>query len=324
MSTDPTGRTLRLLSLLQSRREWSGAELAERLGVTDRTVRRDVERLRELGYPVAGTTGTAGGYRLVSGRNLPPLLLTDDEAVAIAAALLTAAGGTVAGIEETSVRALAKLEQVLPARLRPRVGAIARSTIAVVGADVPQVAPSTLAALGAACRDHEVVSFDYRTRGGDPAPRRVEPHHLITGYRLWYLIGYDLDRDGWRTFRVDRIGPPRPTGRRFPARPLPAPDPATYLRRSLEGAPYRYSAEAVVRAPAAEVRRRLSGLFPGRIEARDDSSCVVRLGSNDLARLTRDVLAVASLGVPFTVSAESPVREHLVEVSRGLATALGD
>src|ERR687887_2848173 len=218
---ETSARLLRLLSLLQAHREWSGADLADRLGVTPRTVRRDVDRLRELGYPVNASPGTGGGYRLGAGAELPPLLLDDDEAVAVAIGLRTAAGGSVAGIEETSVRALAKLEQVLPAHLRRRVNALQAFTVPAPGTG-PTVDAGVLATIASACRDHEGLRFAYQSHDGSSTRRRVEPHRLVhLGWR-WYLLAFDLDRDEWRTFRVDRIGRPLSAGARFTPRKLPA------------------------------------------------------------------------------------------------------
>src|SRR5687767_9354023 len=198
---ETSARLLRLLSLLQTRRDWSGAELAERLEITPRTVRRDIDRLRGLGYPVLASAGTAG-YRLGAGADLPPLLLDDDEAVAVAVGLRTAAGGSVAGIKETSVRALAKLEQVLPSRLRHRVNALWTSTVPVPG-DGPTVNPEVLTAIAGACRDHQRLRFDYRDHSGAGSVRTVEPHRLVCWGRRWYLLAWDTDRQEWRSFRAD-------------------------------------------------------------------------------------------------------------------------
>ncbi|GGO82910.1 hypothetical protein GCM10012289_75230 [Nonomuraea cavernae] len=217
-----SARLLRLLSLLQTHRDWSGAELADRLGVTARTVRRDVERLRQLGYPVNAVRGTAG-YRLGAGASLPPLLLDDDEAVAVVVGLRTSAGGSVAGIEETSLRALTKLEQVLPSRLRHRVNTLHAATVRVGGSG-PTVSPDTLMAIADACRRRERLRFDYTSPHRVDTSRSVEPHSLVSFGRHWYLVAWDTDRDDWRTFRVDRLRPRPPTGPRFaPRRPhLPA------------------------------------------------------------------------------------------------------
>ncbi|MBO0689239.1 MAG: YafY family transcriptional regulator [Candidatus Dormibacteraeota bacterium] len=321
MATEVPARLLRLLSLLQSRREWSGAELAGRLDVTGRTVRRDVDRLRALGYPVEGTTGTAGGYRLASGRDLPPLLLDDSEAVAIAVGLRTAAGGSVAGAGEASVRALAKLEQILPGRLRQRIATLADATVSVTRPAGAAADPDTLGIVAAACRDHEVLAFQYRRRDGSSLRRRVEPFSLVTVTGLWYLVGFDVDRGDWRTFRLDRVEGPVPTRRRFQPRPLPAEDAAGYLRQALQSATYRHMVTAVVRAPADHVRARLPWALPGRVTPVDERACRVRLGSDSLDRLTQDLVAI---GAHLTVEdASSEVLEHLSLVGERLARAAG-
>src|ERR671914_1812726 len=204
-------RLLELLSLLQARRDWPGAELARRLEVSGRTVRRDVERLRELGYPVESLTGPAGGYRLRAGTAMPPLLLDDEEAIAIAVGLRTAARASVTGIEETSIRALVKLEQVLPTHLRRRVAALGAATIAAP-APGPTVDPQHLTTIAAACRDSECLRFEYRSRDGTATRREVEPDSLVNLGRRWYLVCWDRRREGWRTFRVDRLTRPAATG----------------------------------------------------------------------------------------------------------------
>ncbi|WP_066940812.1 helix-turn-helix transcriptional regulator [Microtetraspora fusca] len=325
MSNDLPARLLRLLSLLPSRREWPGPELAERLGVSDRTVRRDVGRLRELGYQVEGTTGTAGGYRLVSGRDLPPLLLDDDEAVAIAVGLLTAADGTVSGIAESSVRALAKLRQVLPVRLGGRVAALAEAISPVARAGLPRVDPMVLAAIASACRDRELLAFEHRSREGAVSRRRVEPYSVVSGHGLWYLLAYDPDREDWRTFRVDRIADLRSTGWRFTPREPPAPDVRAYLSRAVARTPYRYRARATVRASAEEVRARAPSILPRRIEAVDEHTCVVHLGADSPERIALDLVA---LGADFTLG-ETPeppseLRRHLREVGERLLRAGGE
>lgn len=312
------GRLLRLLSLLQSRRTWSGAELAERLGITDRTVRRDVERLRELDYPVESTTGTAGGYRLMSGRNLPPLLLDDDEAIAVAIGLATTADGSVAGLEDSAIRALAKLEHVLPARLRPRLAAVGSATAAVPHRDAPRVDPSVLATLASCCRDQELVSFDYRSRAGQPSARRVEPHHLVTVQGRWYLIAWDPDRVDWRTFRLDRIDQPTSTRQGFTPRALPAPDPAGYLTESFASASYRYTASVTVALPAEAVRTGLFASIPGSVDRAGPDECTVRLSAESVELVVQFVAAIAALGAPVTVDAPEEVAEHVRQLGRVL------
>ena len=235
MATDPTGRALELLSLLQTRRLWGAAELAERFEVTERTIRRDVDRLRSLGYAVDATTGSAGGYRLAAGAHLPPLVFDDDEAVAVVVGLRAAAGAAIAGIEDTSVRALAKVEQALPDRLRRRVTALNTSVVSLQrtrrGEDV--VDPEALSALAAACRSHEEVRFDYRRRDRSDSRRLVEPHQLLSAGHLWYLVAWDLRRDDWRSFRLDRLGDVQLAGRRFTPRAIPGGDAAAFLAASV-------------------------------------------------------------------------------------------
>ncbi|MBF6327062.1 YafY family transcriptional regulator [Nocardia transvalensis] len=293
------GRLLRLLSLLQGRREWSGAELAARLGVSDRTLRRDVDRLRALDYSVDSTSGTAGGYRLVSGRNLPPLVLDDEEALAVAIGLISA--GALPGIEDSTVRALAKLERVLPNRLRPLLSALARTAVAAPAHNIPFTDPATLAALASCCHDHHLVSFDYLARTGTGSPRRVEPHHLVTLEDRWYLIAYDVDRGDWRTFRVDRIARPLPAHARFTPRPLPAPDPTTYLARSLATATYRHTARLEVALAPDTLRAKLFAQVPGTIEQRGPRGCLVRLTGESAELITQYVAAIASLDTDVTL-----------------------
>ena len=213
-------RTLRLLSLLQQRRQWAGADLATRLGVSVRTLRRDVERLRELGYPVGAARGVDGGYALAPGAALPPLVLDDDEAVALALGLQAAAASAVGGMAESSVRALAKVVQVMPVRLRRRVEALRAATdpAGLTGPGGPVVDPAVLTSLATACRDGERVAFGYTAADGRSGDRSVEPYRLVPLGRRWYLVGYDLDRGDWRTFRLDRcrLHRRRPAGVRRP------------------------------------------------------------------------------------------------------------
>jgi predicted DNA-binding transcriptional regulator YafY len=272
---ETSARLLRLLSLLQARRDWTSAELATRLRVTTRTVRNDVDRLRRLGYPVDARPGVAGGYRLGAGGALPPLLFDDEEAVAVAIGLRTAA---IAGIEETSVRALAKLQQVLPSRLRHRVSAF-QSHMLPMPSPGPQVDPDVLTLIASACRDHQRLRFDYRTHSGAASRRSVEPYRLINDRRRWYLVAWDTDRDGWRTFRVDRIQPRTPTGPRFTPRALP-PDQeiAAQVARGVGEAPWRYRARVIVHAPATWVQGRLP--IPVDVESLGDDRCVFQPGSD--------------------------------------------
>jgi predicted DNA-binding transcriptional regulator YafY len=305
-----SARLLQLLSLLQGRRDWSGPELAGRLEVSTRTIRSDVERLRSLGYPVEATPGVAGGYRLGAGASLPPLLLDDDEAVAVAIGLRTAAGGSVSGLEETSVRALAKLERVLPARLRHRVNAVGAYTVPVPDA-VPTVAPQTLAAIAAACRDHERLRFDYQGHGGDGATRTVEPHRLAYLGRRWYLEAWDVERRGWRTFRVDRIDLHPHLGRRFVPRQPPDGDLATRLSRGVGQATWRFRARVTVHAPAALVAARLPAAIP--VEPVDERTCRVDVGSDSPHMLA---VYLGMMDADFEVSDPPELMDHLRRLVR--------
>jgi predicted DNA-binding transcriptional regulator YafY len=315
---DTSARLLRLLSLLQVRRDWSGPQLAERLGVDVRTVRRDVGRLRSLGYPVESTPGVAGGYRLASGADLPPLLLDDDEAVAVAVGLRTAANGTVAGIEEASLRALAKLEQVLPARLRHRVQTLGAATVALPGPR-PTVDADLLTVVAAACRATEQLRFDYRDHGGSTSRRLVEPYHLAHTGRLWYLVAWDADRRDWRTFRVDRIASTPIPGDRFTPRPPPGGDFGAYLARSVTTSPYRYTARVVFDAPVDVVAERLSPAG-ATLEARPDGRTRADFGAETLTALGA---FVGSAGFEFTVEHPPELIEHLDRMAERFLRAGG-
>ena len=312
--TETSGRLLKLLSLLQTRRDWPGEELARRLEVSGRTIRRDIERLRELGYPVDALTGPAGGYRLHAGTAMPPLLLDDDEAVAIAVGLRTAAGASVTGIEETSVRALVKLEQVLPARLRRRVNAL-QSATATLSPTGPTVDPESLTTIAGACRDRERVRFAYRSRDGTESRRHVEPLSLVNLGRRWYLVAWDCERQDWRSFRLDRLERPSPAGTRFESRELPGGDPAAYVAQSRSSAAYRYRARLTLHAPADEVRARSRYIW-GDIEAIDEASCEYRTSDDNLDWLA---VRIGMLGVDFDVH-EPP---ELIERCRLLAERFG-
>ncbi|MEH0545949.1 YafY family protein [Streptomyces sp. B21-105] len=305
---ETSARLLRLLSLLQSRPDWPGPELAERLGVTTRTVRRDADRLRELGYPVRSLAGPGGGYQLGVGAALPPLLLDDDEAVAVTVGLRAAASGSVAGFEETSLRALAKLEQVLPSRLKHRVAAM-QSAILPLTASGPAVDANLLAVLAAACRGHESVRFGYQGR-----TRRVEPYRLVHTGRRWYLLAFDLERDDWRTFRLDRVDAAPQSGPRFTPRPGPAEDLNAYLTDKLSSAPYRCRATVLFHCPVEDLAERTSPTA-GRLERYDDRSCLFHTGA---ATLDEIALHIALKGVDFEVLDPPELADHL----RTLATRL--
>jgi predicted DNA-binding transcriptional regulator YafY len=317
MSETTSSRLLTLLSLLQGRRDWPGGELADRLGVSGRTIRRDVERLRDLGYPVESMTGPAGGYQLRAGTAMPPLLLDDDEAIAIAVGLRTAAGGSVTGIEETSVRALVKLEQVLPSHLRRRVRALQTSTMTLAtGPGGPQVDPQHLTVIAAACRDRERVRFTYRARDDASSRRQAEPDSLVNVGRRWYLVAWDCGREDWRTFRVDRMTRPASTGVRFEPRTLPARDAAAYVAQSLSAGPARYEARVTLHAPAEELNRRR--WLGGSVEPLDDGRCLYCTSDDNLDWLA---IRIAMLGYEFEVHEPPELVERLREVSGRITRA---
>ncbi|MEU9020280.1 YafY family protein [Actinomadura sp. NPDC048394] len=306
-----TERVLRLLGLLQRRPSWTAAELAAELGVTDRSVRRDVERLRALGYPVHAVPGAGGGYRLGAGTRLPPLLLDDAEAIATAVSLRLAAGGTVAGAGEAALRALAKLDQVMPPRLRAEVRAVHGATETLVGPGAV-VDADVLVTLARACRDALRVRFRYAARGGDERERTVEPVRMVATGRRWYLMAWDVDRDGWRTFRLDRMREVTATTWHFPVREHP--DPVDYVRRSVTEAPYRYLARIRMRARPAEVLE----LIPpqvGRVEDDRDGWCVLVVGGDDLDWLA---MRVVRLGFEAEVLEPPELREAAARLARRL------
>ncbi|GAA1712897.1 YafY family protein [Isoptericola hypogeus] len=291
---ETSARLLELLSLLQVRRDWTSAELAGRLEVSTRTVRADIGKLRSLGYPVDARPGVAGGYRLAAGTAMPPLLLDDDEAVAVAVGLGVVASRRL-GVEETSLTALAKLEQVLPARLRHRVETVREATSVVPGAD-PSLDLSVLGSVAAAIRGHERLRFDYTTPGGTASPRVTEPQRLVSWGPRWYLLAWDLDRDDWRVFRVDRLVPHAPTGARFRPRTIPEDAVVEYVVGRVNKAAWRYRARVLVHAPAAEVAAKI--LTPLDIEEVGESACRVELGSDDPDQLA---LWMTQLGVDVEV-----------------------
>ncbi|CAM5555279.1 YafY family transcriptional regulator OS=Streptomyces tendae OX=1932 GN=GUR47_27305 PE=4 SV=1 [Streptomyces tendae] len=317
MTTDTPARLLTLLSLLQTPREWPGGELADRLGVSRRTVRRDIDRLRELGYPVQATMGSDGGYRLVAGKAMPPLVLDDEEAVAIAVGLRAGAGHAVAGLDEASVRALAKLEQVLPSRLRHRVATLQSATTPLTSGDGPSIAPETLTVMASTVAGHERLRFAYRAADGTETRRVTEPYRLVSTGRRWYLVAYDIDRDDWRTFRVDRVSRPFATGARFAPRELPTGDAAEYLRRSMQRRNDSYEITVVFHAPAEAVAPLLPP-WMGAPEPVDGSpSCVVRATVSGSVEWI--AVRLATTGMEFRVREPA----ELVECVRELGGRLG-
>jgi predicted DNA-binding transcriptional regulator YafY len=314
--TDTPRRLLELLSLLQVRRSWPGTELAERLEVSPRTIRRDIARLRDLGYPVESVSGPDGCYRLHAGSAMPPLVLDDDEAIAIAVGLRTAARASVSGIEETAVRALVKLEQVLPNHVRRRVAALGAATVAppVSG---PTVDPQHLTVIAAACRDSECLRFAYTRRDGTGSRRLVEPHTLVNLGQRWYLVAWDRDREDWRTFRVDRLARPAAAGARFAPRRLPTRDAAQYVRERITEAPNRFEARVTLHVSAEEIRKRVPAQW-GRVTPIDADSCEYRTGDDHLDWLA---VRIAMLGVDFTVHEPLELAEHVRALSIRLARA---
>ncbi|MFC4628418.1 helix-turn-helix transcriptional regulator [Promicromonospora alba] len=291
---ETSARLLELLSLLQLKRDWTSSELAARLDVSTRTVRADIGKLRSLGYPVDARPGVAGGYRLVAGTAMPPLLLDDDEAVAVAVGLGAVATRGI-GVEETSLTALAKLEQVLPSRLRRRVEAVREATSAVPGAEPPLDLP-VLGGVAAAIRGHERLRFGYTKPGGSEAARHTEPQRLVSWGPLWYLLAWDLDRDDWRVFRVDRMALHAPTGARFAPRVIPEDKVVEYVVGRVSKGSWKYRARILVHASAAEVAAKIQ--IPVDIEAVDESTCRVVLGADDADQLA---LWIAQLDVDIEV-----------------------
>jgi predicted DNA-binding transcriptional regulator YafY len=306
----PAGRLLALLSLLQARPRWTGDELAERLGITERTVRRDVTRLRDLGYPVDAETGPTGGYQLGAGGALPPLLLADDEAVAVAIGLRVAASAGLDGCEDAAVAALAKLEQVLPAHLREQVAALHGSTVLVGRPPQARTDPDRLLLLAQACRRQEVLHFGYTDSGGNDTERRTEPFRLVHAERRWYLVAHDRDRAAWRTFRVDRMGEVRTAGHRFVRHEEP--DAAGMVADGMAIGAYGHIGTVVVDAPLVEVAEEVARTV-GVLEPIDDGHTRLRIAANDY-----DWIARYLAGLPFTVSSVDPpeLRAALRRVAR--------
>lgn len=311
-------RTLRLLSLLQTRRYWPGAELAGRLQVSPRTLRRDVDRLRELGYPVQAARGVDGGYQLAAGAALPPLVVDDEEAVALAVGLQAAAQGAAGGMAEPSVRALAKVVQVMPARLRRRVEALSAMTVPASWGSPAQARmdPGVLTTLALACRDSERLRFSYTAAGGQHTTRHVEPHRLVLLGRRWYLVCYDLTRQSWRTFRLDRLSEPRGTGARFRPRELPAGDAAAFVRASIGSVLASYDIEVIIGAPATTVRERI-----GRWSTVEDlgaARCRVRMTTDSLDWPT---MALGAVGADFQVISPPELLDRVRDWGRRFSQA---
>jgi predicted DNA-binding transcriptional regulator YafY len=312
---ETSARLLRLLALLQAHREWSGAALAERLEVSTRTVRTDVGKLRQLGYRVASTTGAAGGYRLEAGSAMPPLLLDDEEAVAVAVGLRAAASGSVSGIEETSLRALAKLEQTMPSRLRRRINVLRSATVSAAAAG-PAVGAEVLTAVAEAVHRCEQLRFDYLDRAGEESRRRAEPHRLVYTGRRWYLLAWDVDRADWRTYRADRIRPRTPNGPRFTPKDPPE-EAVAHVLRGVGRAAWRYPARIRLLVPLAEAAERLP-VGSGLLEAVGEGECLWETGTDSLRDLA---LFATSLDLPFAVEEPAGLREELRALAERLRAA---
>jgi predicted DNA-binding transcriptional regulator YafY len=303
---ETSARLLRLLSLFQGRRYWSGHDLSDRLEVTPRTLRRDVDKLRSLGYPIHSSAGVEGGYQLGAGSEMPPLLLDDEEAVAVALGVRSAAAGAIRGIEEASLRALTKIEQILPPRLARRVSAMQSMIVTAGGARV-RIDARILSTIASACRDRELLKFRYRDYGGTASTREIEPYRLVHTWRGWYLVAYDSARRDWRTFRVDRIQPGITTGSRFEPRPLPSKDLVGYVAQGIRRAPpCRARVKLLVSAEA------MAKKWPcaGSLEPIDESSCWFEASASTFENLAS---YLAMLGVDFSV--DEPA-ELIVELQR--------
>ncbi|WP_024794470.1 helix-turn-helix transcriptional regulator [Tomitella biformata] len=313
-----SSRTLRLLSMLQDRRHWPGAELAARLEVSPRTLRRDIDRLRELGYPVTAGRGVAGGYQLAAGSALPPLLLDDDEAIALVVGLHAAAQGGVQGAEEASARALAKVVPVLPAALRARLEAVRAMTMSAPWRmEAGAVDPHTLTTLAVACRNSQRMGFDYTAADGTPTARLVEPHRVVFLGQRWYLVAYDLTRHDWRSFRQDRMAMLSTAGQSFRPRELPAEDAAEFVRAGIAGQPAEFQVAAVIDAPAAVVARRIGRW--AAVTAVDAARCSVTMTAENL---DWPAMALGSVGADFHVRSPPELIAHLREWSERFGRAV--
>ena len=312
-----TARLLQLLSLLQLQREWTGAALAERMGVTDRTVRRDIDKLRELGYPIQASAGTAGGYRLGAGAQLPPLLLEGDESLAVALGLAAVATSPVAGVAEASVRALTKLEQVLPSRVRTRFATL-KAAVTRIGGPSDAVDPQHLTEISAAIASRRQLSFEYQRADGQRIRRVVEPYHLVDSGQRWYLVAWDTARADWRTFRVDRIRTHPSERARFTPRHLPAQDLAGYVQEAISRSPYRYDVTVRLHAPVADFASRVSPAT-GQLIADGPEHTVLRAGWDD----ADDFLGwLFALDVEFEILGPPEFAERCRQLSARLQSAL--
>ncbi len=313
-----SARLLQLLSLLQVRREWTGPALAHRMGVTERTVRRNIDKLRNLGYPIHASPGIAGGYQLGAGAQLPPLLLDDNEALAVALGLNSVAAGPVAGIGEASVRALAKVEQVLPSRLRPKF-AMLKAAVTTLPSNAASVDPQQLTVVSAAISDRRQISFEYVKSDGEASRRLVEPYRLVDTGRRWYLVAWDVEREDWRTFRADRFASLPGERRKYTPRPLPAEDLAAYVQQSITRSPYRFDVVVRLRAPLAEVAAVVSSQY-ATLTADGPEATILRSGWDNLAA---PAAYLAALDLDFEILEPEEFRSFALHLSRRLSAAAG-
>lgn len=310
---DTAERLLKLLGLLEGRIDWTAEELARRLEVTTRTIRRDIARLRDLGYPVEAVAGPGGGYRLGAGGKLPPLLLDDDEALAVALGLRVSAMAAVGGLEDSSLSALGKLEHVLPARLRSRLEDISDTTTSLMGTSRTPVDHSALAVVAAAIRKRERVRLGYVDNRGKETERHIEPVRLVHTGRRWYLVAFDLDREDWRTFRLDRVSSPSATGMRVAHRR--GPDPVELVQRGITVDAWEYPASVILSAPAERARWEVAPTV-GTVEEVDDETSRLIIGADEMGWLARYLL---SLSMPFEVESPPELRAELRRIGKELA-----
>lgn len=310
---DTAERLLKLLGLLEGRIDWTAEELGRRLEVTTRTIRRDITRLRDLGYPVEAVAGPGGGYRLGAGGKLPPLLLDDDEALAVALGLRVSATTAVGGLEDPSLSALAKLEHVLPAHLRSRLEDISDATTSMLGISRPEVDHSTLALVASIVRKRERLRLGYTDNEGRRTERHVEPVRLVHTGRHWYLVAFDLDRDDWRTFRLDRVSEPVATGMKATRRR--GPDPVDLVQRGITVDAWRYPASILLHAPAERAMHEISPRV-GTVEPIDASTCRLIIGADEMGWLARYLL---SLSMGFEVEGPAELKAELVSIGQELA-----
>jgi len=315
---DTAERLLKLLGLLEGRIDWTAEELGRRLEVTTRTVRRDITRLRDLGYPVEAVAGPGGGYRLGAGGKLPPLLLDDEEALAVALGLRVSTTTAVGGLEDASLSALSKLEHVLPVRLRSRLEDVSEATTSTLGPSHNPVDHATLALVAATIRKRERLRLQYRDNEGRVTERHVEPVRLVHTGRKWYLVVFDLNRDDWRTFRLDRVSRPASTGMRAARRQ--GPDPVELVQRGITVEAWRVAASVVLNAPLRHAAMEVAPTV-GTLEPIDDERCRLLIGADDLGWLARYLLG---LSMEFEVENPEELRSELAGIGHQLVRRFQD